>query len=170
MIPGKDLTVRYKVNLQVAPKFKRTLAPPLLRAAARAALEHQAAFRPSALTIVVTDDAELHRLNREYLGHDYATDVLSFPSEETDLETGERYWGDIALSLPRARAQAKARGHSVIAEVRLLIVHGVLHLLGHDHALRTDKERMWAAQVDILRRLKSPIIDVDAVIKIDANK
>lgn len=148
--------VRYKINLRLAPAFKRALAPRRLREAARAALKHEAVSSPSELTIVVTGEAELRRLNREYLGHDYATDVLSFPSDDRDPETGGRYWGDIVLSLPRARAQAKAGGHSLLAEVRLLIVHGVLHLMGYDHAKPKDKARMWAAQAEILRQLKSP--------------
>jgi len=149
--------MRYKINLRLAPAFKRTLTPQLLRAAARAALTHEAAPAPSELTMVVTDDAELQRLNREYLGHDYATDVLSFPSEAIDPETGARYLGDIALSLLRAKAQAKAGRHSLKAEAQLLVVHGVLHLLGHDHARPGEQARMWAAQADILRNLKASI-------------
>lgn len=149
--------MRYKINLRLAPKFKQTLPPQRLREAARAALEYEGVALPGELTIVVTEDAELQRLNREYLGHDYATDVLSFPSDEIDPDTGGRYWGDIALSLPRAKAQARAGGHPLMAEVRLLIVHGVLHLLGHDHAKPKDKARMWAAQAEILRQLKSPL-------------
>ncbi|MGH2523455.1 MAG: rRNA maturation RNase YbeY, partial [Anaerolineales bacterium] len=91
------------------------------------------------------------------LGHDYPTDVLSFPSEETDPETGMRYFGDIAISFPHAHAQAAAGGHPVAAELQLLVVHGVLHLLGHDHAKRAEKARMWAAQAEILKKLKAPI-------------
>lgn len=149
--------VRYKINLRVAAAFKRALSPSFLRAAARAALAYGVAPIPSELTIVVAGDAELQSLNRQYLGHDYATDVLSFPSGEVDPDTGGRYLGDIALSVPRAKAQAKAGRHPLAAEVQLLIVHGVLHLLGHDHADPEGKARMWAAQAEILRQLKSPI-------------
>ena len=62
-----------------------------------------------------------------------------------------------AISLPRAQAQAKAGGHPVSAEVQLLVVHGALHLLGHDHAKSKEKARMWAAQSEILKHLKAPI-------------
>ncbi len=143
----------YKVTVRVAAKYKAAVTSAALRATARAALAHEAAPMPGELTIVVTDDAALRELNRTYLGHDYATDVLSFPSEETDPETGARYFGDIALSVPRARAQAKAAGHPLKAELQLLVVHGVLHLLGHDHATARQKARMWAAQEEILRGL-----------------
>lgn len=155
--PHRKRPVRYKIYLRLAPAFRHALLPQTLRQAARAALTHEAAPAPSALTIVVTDDAELQRLNRDYLGHDYATDVLSFPAEEVDPDTGARYLGDIALSAPRAKAQAKAGKHSLKAEAQLLIVHGVLHLLGYDHARPKDQARMWAAQAEILRKLKAPI-------------
>jgi probable rRNA maturation factor len=105
------------------------------------------------LTIVLGDDAQVRELNRHYLGHDATTDVLSFPAEETDPETGARYLGDVILSVPRAALQAHAAGHPLEAEVQLLVVHGILHLLGHDHAKPAEKARMWAAQSKVLRRL-----------------
>jgi probable rRNA maturation factor len=79
--------------------------------------------------------------------------VLSFPASETDPETGARYLGDILISLPRAQTQADAAGHSLEAEVQLLVVHGVLHLIGHDHAETEEKARMWKAQAEILENL-----------------
>jgi len=105
------------------------------------------------LTIVLTDDAQLHELNREYLGVDAPTDVLSFPASETDPETGATYLGDILISIPRATQQAQASGHPVEAEVQLLVVHGTLHLLGHDHAETEEKARMWKAQDEVMSRL-----------------
>ena len=105
------------------------------------------------MTIVLTDDAQLRELNREYLGLDAPTDVLSFPSSETDPETGIPYFGDILISIPRAAQQAQAAGHPVEAEVQLLVVHGTLHLLGHNHAEAEEKSRMWKAQAEVLARL-----------------
>ncbi len=123
----------------------------LLEAAAQAALAHQAS--EGDLTIVLTDDAQLHELNRDYLGVDAPTDVLSFPASETDPETGRAYLGDILLSIPRAEKQAAAAGHPLADEARLLVVHGVLHLLGHDHAEADEKAKMWQAQAEILASL-----------------
>ena len=100
----------------------------------------------------MTDDTRLHELNRDYLGVDAPTDVLSFPASETDPETGARYIGDILISVPRP-AQADAAGHPLESEVQLLVVHGVLHLLGHDHAQAKEKARMWKAQAEILEGL-----------------
>ena len=117
-------------------------------------------FAQGDLSIVLTDDAQLQQLNREYLGVDAPTDVLSFPASETDPESGTAYLGDILISVPRAREQAGAAGHPVEAEVQLLVVHAVLHLLGHDHAEAADKSRMWAAQAAILEFIGLAGIDM----------
>ena len=125
----------------------------LLEYAASAALEHEAEPLDSELTIVLTTDARLQELNRDYLGIDAPTDVLSFPASELDPETGARYIGDILISIARAERQTTAAGHSLESEAQLLVVHGVLHLLGHDHAEATEKSRMWKAQAEVLERL-----------------
>jgi probable rRNA maturation factor len=125
----------------------------LLERAANATLEQQAYSLDVELSIILTDDARLHELNLNYLGVDAPTDVLSFPASETDPETGARYVGDILISIPRAQAQAEAAGHFLEAEVQLLVVHGVLHLMGHDHADAEEKARMWKAQAEILEGL-----------------
>jgi len=133
----------------------------LLQRAARLTLEISTWLNPSLesapvdadITIVLTDDAQLHELNKEFLGVDAPTDVLSFPASESDPETGTPYLGDILISIPRAVQQAQAAGHSVEAEVQLLVVHGTLHLMGHDHAEAEEKTRMWNAQAEVMSRL-----------------
>ena len=137
------------INIESETSFPQDL----LERAARTALEHEAQSLESDLSIILTDDARLHELNLNYLGVDAPTDVLSFPASETDPETGARYIGDILISIPRAQAQADAAGHPLEAEVQLLVVHGVLHLIGHDHAEAEDKARMWKAQTEILKQL-----------------
>ena len=124
----------------------------VLERAARAALDASGA--PEAdLTVVLVDEARIQGLNRDFLGHDAPTDVLSFPADEPDPDTGHRYLGDVVISPARAADQAAERGHAVEAEMQLLVVHGVLHLLGHDHAEPGEKDRMWAAQAGALERL-----------------
>ena len=125
----------------------------LLERVVSATLEHETKRADCELSIVLTDDARLHALNRDYLGIDSPTDVLSFPASETDPETGARYIGDILISIPRAQAQADVASHPLAAEVQLLAVHGVLHLLGHDHAEAEEKALMWQAQAEILEKL-----------------
>jgi probable rRNA maturation factor len=137
------------INIESETSFPQDL----LEQAARTALEHEAQSLESDLSIILTDDSRLHELNLNYLGVDAPTDVLSFPASETDPETGARYIGDILISVPRAQAQADAAGHPLEAEVQLLVVHGVLHLIGHDHAEAEDKARMWKAQTEILKQL-----------------
>lgn len=134
-----------------SPQGKLPVAPDLIERAAKAALVHQST--EGDLSIVLTDDEQLQELNRDYLGIDAPTDVLSFPASETDPESGVAYLGDILISVPRAAQQAAAAGHPVGAEAQLLVVHGVLHLLGHDHASPAEKSRMWAAQAAILESI-----------------
>jgi len=105
------------------------------------------------MTIVLTDDRQLHELNLDYLGVDSPTDVLSFPAGEVDPETEALYLGDIAISVPRAIQQAQNGGHPVEAEAQLLVVHGTLHLLGYDHSTDEEKAVMWAEQAKVLERL-----------------
>jgi probable rRNA maturation factor len=124
-----------------------------LKRAAQLTLSHQKELLERNLSIVLTDNRGLRKLNREYLGIDAPTDVLSFPASESDPETGTRYLGDILISVPYARKSAHQAGHPLEAELQLLVVHGVLHLLGHDHAKPREKARMWKAQHEILVQL-----------------
>jgi len=105
------------------------------------------------LTLVLTDDNQVHELNRQFREVDAPTDVLSFPLNEVDPDSGNLYLGDIVISIPRAQAQAQTEGHSLEDELRLLIVHGILHLLGYDHADEQGQAAMWAVQADILNQL-----------------
>ncbi len=130
----------------------QTFPGDLLENAARTVLD-LSGLPDADLTIVLVDDARIQGLNRDFLAHDAPTDVISFPADEPDPETGRRYLGDVVISLARATEQATDRGHAVEAEMQLLVVHGILHLLGHDHAGVEDKERMWSAQAGALNRL-----------------
>ena len=147
----------YRIQLKIKPVYQSRVEASALRAAARAALAQQAAPAPSEVTVMIAGDRELRALNRQFLGHDRPTDVLSFPSSEPDPSTGRLYLGDIAISYAQARASAARGGHPLQAELQLLIVHGVLHLLGHDHAGETEKARMWSDQAAILKILHAPI-------------
>ncbi len=84
---------------------------------------------------MLTGDADVHDLNRDFLGIDSPTDVLSFPARDPSESIG-----DIAISWQRARSQAAAFGHPIETEIEILLLHGLLHLLGHDH--ETDNGQM----------------------------
>lgn len=94
------------------------------------------------VTLVLTGDQELRRLNRRFASLDQPTDVLSFDSGEAASGKRGRYLGDVVISVPRARRQARSSGHPLGTELSLLAVHGVLHLLGYDHARPADRRRM----------------------------
>jgi probable rRNA maturation factor len=109
---------------------------------------------------LIAGDADLRRLNYQFLGNDHPTDVLSFPGPDPQKRRVPRpapgpcaVLGDIAISFPRARAQARAFGHGTLQEIQILILHGLLHLLGMDHT--TDGGRMarvekrWRARLGL---------------------
>ena len=100
-----------------------------------------AALAPQAESLGVrfASDRELRRVNRQFRGKDSATDVLSFPGEGAVVPAAV-HLGDILISVPTARRQAAAAGHGVERELRILLLHGILHCLGHDH--ETDHGEM----------------------------
>jgi probable rRNA maturation factor len=108
-------------------------------------------------TILLTGDEQIQELNLRYLDVDAPTDVLSFPAGYIDPDTNTNYLGDILISFPRAQAQAAAGGHAVEEELRLLVVHGMLHLLDYDHAEPEEKAEMWAVQSLVLKTLGCPL-------------
>ena len=150
------------LRVEIVKAVRAPLAPAFLRAVLRAAMEEPAvadaaapAGAEAALTLRVTGDRELRRLNREFLGEDHATDVLSFPSGDvaTPVQPGQiRYLGDMALSWPAVVRQSSAFDHSADVEAALLAVHGLLHLLGWDHATPAEERAMTALTLACLAR------------------
>ena len=124
-----------ELNRRALERFAQTL---------RGAVAHRRAF-----TCLITGDSHLRRLNREFLGKDYPTDVLSFPAPPSSPSLG-----DVAISAARARRQAAAFGHSLEEEIRILMLHGLLHLLGMDH--ETDRGQMQRAEARWRKRLALP--------------
>lgn len=118
-----------------------------LREFARRLVREVAGGRPFCCRI--TTDREVRELNRRFLGEDRPTDVLSFPSGD-----GLGSLGDIAIAYPYARRQAAEMGHPADVELRVLLLHGLLHLLGYDH--ETDGGRMRRAEQRWRRRLGLP--------------
>lgn len=129
--------------------FRRVPASLRRTAVARFALELQTTVaKGKPFDVLITGDAELRRLNRDFLGKDYATDVLSFASAHPAS------LGDLAISLGRAREQAKRYGHSTEREIQVLMLHGVLHLTGLDHEAndggRMERaEKRWRARLGL---------------------
>lgn len=141
------------IYVEIDNRFSENADKGLLKRAAARALEHEGISSQSELTLVITGDQQLRKLNRQFLDIDAPTDVMSFSDGDIDPDTGEPYLGDILISYPRAAAQAEASDHPTETELQLLVVHGVLHLLGHDHDEPVEKERMWRTQAEILNSL-----------------
>ncbi|MBE5785241.1 MAG: rRNA maturation RNase YbeY [Clostridiales bacterium] len=126
----------------------------ILTNAAEAALAYEG--EEGDITILVVDDETIHEMNRDYRDVDRPTDVLSFPAAEgeTLLAIPDAFLGDIAISLPRAQAQAEEYGHSLLRELTFLAVHGSLHLMGYDHMNDADRAEMFARQDRILEKMR----------------
>ena len=105
--------------------------------------------RDRTITCLIANDAEVRRLNRQFRGKDQVTDVLSFPPANPSGVAG-----DIAISIDRARIQAAERGHSLADELRILMLHGALHLAGMDH--ESDSGEMARAEIRWRQKLGLP--------------
>ena len=109
---------------------------------------------------MLTDDATIRTLNRDYRESDHATDVLSFPlAEPASIADPARavFLGEIYISLETARSQARAARRAFPREVAHLAIHGLLHLLGHDHRTRAERRRMAALEARLLRDLRGTV-------------
>jgi probable rRNA maturation factor len=103
------------------------------------------------VTVLLTTDATIRKLNRQFRGKNQATDVLSFPAEGIGVE---KIAGDLAISVPAALKQAVDQGHSLATEIKVLILHGLLHLAGYDH--ETDEGKMARRERLLRARLNLP--------------
>ncbi len=157
--PAADVEPEYAIDLQIDDAYADEIDGMGLLAAASAALRHCGVTR-ALLTVVVTTDEAVRDLNRTYRGLDEATDVLSFPAQDDAASALtmppeaaaelEDYLGDILIAYPYSLRQAARLGVSPAAELRLLVVHGTLHLLGYDHDTPEAEAEMWAVQEAIL--------------------
>ena len=136
---------------------RREAAALIKRAAARA-LAAEGVEEPCAISVLLSDDEGIRRVNREFRGVDSATDVLSFPFNELvpgafspedcerDPESGTILLGDMMISVPRCEAQGEEFGHGFEREIQYLTVHSVLHLLGYDHLDEGEMKRQMRAR------------------------
>ena len=166
-----------QIHVTIQEDLPSPLPEELLRRAALAALDVAHPNRDCQLTIALCDDHTIRSLNSQYRGDDKITDVLAFspthsgpwqgdddsqpspdephapfpspPNQPPDL-------GDVIISLPQAQRQAAEARHSLERETALLVIHGVLHLLGHDHQLPDEKSLMWSLQSQALATLPIP--------------
>jgi probable rRNA maturation factor len=134
--------------VEVTSAVRKGPSPRRVTAWTEAALAAAAPRRKASVSVLLCGDARMRRLNREYRTIDRPTDVLSFPAEDP------AFLGDVAVDVPYAARQARRRGHPLDREVQLLLAHGVLHLLGHDH--ETDDGEMFRLQRRVVRKAFGP--------------
>lgn len=160
----------FEVNIDILPKFKPVVSITWLTKVVERALSCEFDQDGGVLNVIVSDDETIRQLNKKYRGLDEKTDVLSFSS----LYRGEYYGGDfsnkidnishgfvlppgvyepigeVVISYPMALHQAQNSGHSILKELEVLLTHGVLHLLGHDHEKIEEEAKMTDAQNRIM--------------------
>lgn len=145
------------LGVEIKPEFQDRLEEAWLRALALMVLEREGPQGPVELGIVVAGDEEVRELNRLYRGLDSTTDVLSFALTEGDdfvaPPDGLTHLGEVIISYPQAERQAQEGGKETLQEVALLLVHGILHLLGQDHADRDQTRRMRAKEKALLQAI-----------------
>ena len=150
----------HRINIQVAPHFGAKVDEVALRRLAAEVLGREEVAEGTELSLIITDDEAIRELNRRFRGVDAPTDVLAFGSvlgpedqgygtkcagaEEHFVSAPESppYLGDVVISYQRALAQAEELGHAGAEELKLLVIHGVLHLLGYDHQEEAAAQKM----------------------------
>jgi probable rRNA maturation factor len=149
----------FEADIQVDERFQKDVDAMLIEQAIAAALVAEGLAGAIEISVLVTDDATLHQLNRDYRNVDAPTDVLSFADdEESDAAPipfvrppdTPRYLGDLAISYERVVAQASEYGHSRARELAFLTVHGVLHLLGYDHERGIADQAVMRAREEVI--------------------
>jgi len=148
----------FDISIQVDDPFVDYIDEALIRKAAKTALETKKEYDSFELGIVITDNENIHRINKEYRNIDEPTDVISFALLEGEGDfvmppDDTLHLGEVVISYPRAVEQAKEQKHSTERELAWLVVHGVLHLLGHDHETDADRAAMQTIENDILVKI-----------------
>ena len=154
-----------EINVEIDKIFAGCIKSKLLKNTIEHVLTAQDAGREAEVSLLITGQRRIHELNKEYLDEDRPTDVLSFPMLEQSEKAGfviapdgKKHLGEIIISYPQAVLQAEEHRHPVEKEITTLLVHGLLHLLGYDHAEASETKEMQAKEKEILGLLeKAPV-------------
>ncbi|MDO8578703.1 MAG: rRNA maturation RNase YbeY [Dehalococcoidales bacterium] len=146
-----------EINVDVDSRFAGCVKAKWLKSIIDRTLTAQGLGNEAEVSLIVTGQRKIHELNKAYLEEDRPTDVLSFPMMEPAAKVGfvsapdgKKHLGEVIVSFPQAVLQAEEHGHSVEREISILVVHGLLHLLGYDHAEAAPKREMQATEKEIL--------------------
>ena len=146
------------IDLSSAKKFRTQVDLNRLEICLHATLEKLGYAQDEAVTLKLTDNRAIHKLNKTYRNVDAPTDVLSFENDYLDPESGLHFLGDIVISIEKAQEQAANNEHPLQQEVEMLFVHGVLHLCGYEHAEEDEYAEMSCLQDKILKEMNNPLL------------
>jgi len=154
--PEINISIKRNIDLPVEKKWLEKIA--------RRVLEAERITSSAEMGLLITDSTTIQKLNRIYRGEDKPTDVLAFEmtpdvGQEPELPfvsapDGIKHLGEVVISYPQAEKQAREQGHGVTRELALLIVHGILHLLGYDHELPQQEQKMRDRENEVLSILE----------------
>lgn len=142
--------MKSKPRIDVRVAAGRKLRAAWLRRVVSTVLQAEAGGKGGTLSVVIVDDAEIRRLNAEYLGRDRPTDVIAFPLEDDSDDV----WGEAYISADRAREQAADYGVTFEEEMARLVIHGVLHLLGYEDGDDASRDRMRMLEDAYLEKVR----------------
>lgn len=147
-----------EINVEVDTRFAGCVKAKWLKSIIARTLGAQGLGDEVEVSLIVTGQSKIHELNKTYLEEDRPTDVLSFPMMEPSTfvtaPDGKKHLGEVIVSFPQAVLQADEHGHPVEREISILLVHGLLHLLGFDHAEAVETKNMQAKEKEILSVLE----------------
>jgi probable rRNA maturation factor len=157
--------VEHEISVKIDPALKTAPKTSALKKVVKQILETVNIDGIVELSVVFTDNDTIQNLNRQYRNIDSPTDVLAFQmypgdrADETDFimpPDSIRHLGEVIISYPQAAIQAKEYRHSTRHEIKILLIHGILHLLGYDHEIPDEEAAMRMKEEEILRKLTEP--------------
>ena len=154
--------LKIQLSIRIEKPFVGLVSKQWLRRAVRLTLVHTGVSSPVELGLVIAGDETVHELNRIYRNVDRTTDVIAFALSERGAKAEPFvappddviHLGEVIISYPQAKRQAEEQRHPLERELALLVVHGVLHLLGYDHELPEQEQKMRAMESRVLDAIK----------------
>lgn len=138
------------INIHIRKPFLKLIDKKDLLSSLHFVIAHLVPNEETNVSILICSDLEIRQFNYRYRDLDVPTDVLSFSLEEYILDSDEHFLGDIVISYETALKQSLLMGHSLVIEIKILAIHGILHLLGYDHDTQAKKLEMWNKQIEVL--------------------
>ena len=162
-LAGVNIMLKIQLSIRIEKPFVGLVSKQWLRQAMKLTLAHTGLSSPVELGLVIAGDDTVHELNRNYRSVDRTTDVIAFALSERREGAGPFvappddviHLGEIIISYPQAKRQADEQRHPLEKELALLVVHGVLHLLGYDHELPEQEQKMRAMESKVLAAIKA---------------